>query len=77
MSSDLQSECVDIIVSALDKRASIDVAARSIKESLDRKFGSSWRCIVGDSFGFAVTHQEAHALHMYYQGQLAVLVFKC
>jgi dynein light chain 4, axonemal len=78
MSSDLQSESMDLIVSALDKtRNNYELAARLIKEAMERKFGACWHCCVGEHFGAECTHQQGHSLHMYYQGQVAVLLFKC
>ena len=52
MSSDLQSEAIDLIVSAIDKqRGNYEGAARQVKEQMDRKFGPSWHCVMGEGFG--------------------------
>jgi dynein axonemal light chain 4 len=52
MSSDLQSEAIDLIVSAIDKqRGNYEGAARQVKEQMDRKFGPSWQCVIGEGFG--------------------------
>lgn len=33
--------------------------------------------VIGEAFGFEVTHQLTNMLYMYFGGQLAVLVWKC
>jgi len=78
MNHELQSEAVDLIVSAIDKmRGNYEQAARSVKEQMDRKFGPSWHCIIGEGFGFQVTFQTKHMIYLFYQGNVAVLLFKC
>jgi dynein light chain 4 len=78
MSSDLQSEAIDLIVSAIDKqRGNYEGAAKQVKEQMDRKFGPSWHCVMGEGFGFHVTHEMKHLMFLYYQGNVAVLLFKC
>jgi hypothetical protein len=52
-------------------------AARSVKEQMDRKFGPSWHCIIGEGFGFQCTYQTKHMIFLYYQGNVAILLFKC
>ncbi|KAA0705982.1 Dynein light chain 4, axonemal [Triplophysa tibetana] len=52
-------------------------AARMIKESMDKKFGSSWHVVIGEGFGFEVTHEIKNLLYMFFGGSLAVCVWKC
>ena len=52
-------------------------AAKMIKESLDKKFGSSWHAVVGEGFGFELTHEVKNLLYMYFGGTVAVCVWKC
>ena len=78
MSSELQSEAIDLIVSAIDKqRGNYEGSARQVKEQMDRKFGASWHCVIGEGFGFEVTYEMKHLMYLYYQGNVAVLLFKC
>lgn len=44
---------------------------------MDRKFGPSWHCIIGEGFGFQCTYQTKHMIFLYYQGNVAILLFKC
>lgn len=52
-------------------------AAQAIKESLDKKFGPSWHCVVGEGFGFNITFNTSHMQYVYYGEKLGVLIFKC
>jgi dynein light chain 4 len=77
MSHEVQSEALDIITSALDKNpGGFEAAARHIKESMDKKFGPTWHCIIGEGYSFQVTCQSQFLLHLCY-GNAAVLLFKC
>lgn len=44
---------------------------------MDRKFGPSWHCVIGEGFGFQCTYQLRHMIFIYYQGNVAILLFKC
>ncbi|KAF4093299.1 hypothetical protein AMELA_G00000570 [Ameiurus melas] len=52
-------------------------AARMIKESMDKKFGSSWHVVIGEGFGFEITHEVKNLLYMFFGGSLAVCVWRC
>lgn len=52
-------------------------AAKLIKESMDKKFGSSWHVVIGEGFGFEVSHEVRNLLYMFFGGSLAVCVWKC
>lgn len=78
MSAELSSEAVDIVISAVDKNpGNYEAAARQIKESMDKKFGPTWHCIVGEGYAFDVTHHMGQMVHVYYQGNVAILLYKC
>ena len=49
--------------------------AQMIKNTMDKKFGSTWHCIIGEGFGFDVTCQRKYLLHIYY-GCTGVLCYK-
>ncbi|EGR33201.1 hypothetical protein IMG5_206861, partial [Ichthyophthirius multifiliis] len=48
MNPEMCSECQDIIQSAIDGQATPnnELAAKIIKETLDKKYGASWQCII-------------------------------
>lgn len=33
--------------------------------------------VIGEGFGFEVTHEAKHSLYMYFGGYLAILIWKC
>jgi dynein light chain 4 len=77
MSSDLLSEALDMVVSAVDQKPSYEAAAKAIKEGMDKKFGPTWHCIIGGAYGFDITMQSESLLYCFYQGKVGVLLFKC
>lgn len=68
-----QSSLVDLLC----PRCLFQSAAKMIKESMDKKFGSSWHVVIGEGFGFEVTHEVKNLLYMFFGGSLAVCVWKC
>ncbi|NWS50310.1 DNAL4 protein, partial [Probosciger aterrimus] len=44
---------------------------------MDKKFGSSWHVVIGEGFGFEITHEVKNLLYMFFGGSLAVCVWKC
>ncbi|CRG98825.1 dynein light chain, putative [Plasmodium relictum] len=79
-----QNNIVDIITGVLDKFTNantnvinVENAIKNIKEILDRNFGVGWICIIGESFSFNISAKENSFLFCFYQGYLAIVVFKC
>ena len=70
MNHELQSEAIDLIVSAIDKqRGNYEAAARSVKEQMDRKFG--FVCLKATTRDACVTHiliscYYLHSCHVVY-----------
>lgn len=82
MNQEMKGEVADIITGSIDKFMGADgllheQAARLIKETLDKQYGSSWHCGIGKGFSFDVTAQNGTLLYLFYQGEMAVLVYKC
>lgn len=75
MEDGMQAAAVESALHAMDKCSVERDVAASIKRDLDKKFGPTWHCIVGRSFGSYVTHESKHFLY-FYMGNVAVLVFK-
>ena len=50
-------------------------ASRMIKETMDKKFGEAWNCIIGEGFTFDVSYQTKNMMYVYYQ-TVGVLLFK-
>ncbi|KAG5186235.1 dynein light chain type 1-domain-containing protein [Tribonema minus] len=79
MSPEMSSEAIEVMTMAVDKFINVknyEAAAQLIKNSLDKKFGASWHCAIGEGFGFEITYQKRNMIYMYY-GQLGVLAYKC
>ncbi|KAI8893064.1 dynein light chain type 1-domain-containing protein [Globomyces pollinis-pini] len=77
MTDEMRAEAVDMVVTAVEKHISnYEAASKAIKESMDKRAGSSWHVIVGEGFGFEITHEMRNLLYMYFGGNLGVLVWK-
>ncbi|THD20603.1 Outer arm dynein light chain 4 [Fasciola gigantica] len=78
MNEELQTEVVELCVTACEKYSSDnETAARLIKETLDQKAASGWHVVIGEGYGFEITHDVRSLLFLYFGGSLAVLVWKC
>ncbi|KAJ3615176.1 hypothetical protein NHX12_018744, partial [Muraenolepis orangiensis] len=78
MAEEMRVETMELCVTACEKFATNnESAAKMIKESMDKKFGSSWHVVIGEGFGFEVTHEVKNLLYMFFGGSLAVCVWKC
>ncbi|RIB17940.1 dynein light chain 2, cytoplasmic [Gigaspora rosea] len=75
MSDEMQQEALDCAKTALDKHNIEKDIAAYIKREFDKKYGTTWHCIVGRNFGSYVTHETKHFIY-FYIGQIAVLLFK-
>eukprot|EP00984_Skeletonema_dohrnii_P010698 scaffold4193_cov109-Skeletonema_dohrnii-CCMP3373.AAC.2 len=78
MPTEMGNDAVDIATMAIDKFLSTndyESASALIKNSLDKKFGPSWQCAVGEGFGFDISCQQKYLLHMYY-GKVGILCYK-
>ncbi|CAD2218799.1 dynein light chain LC8-type [Angomonas deanei] len=49
--------------------------AAYLKKEFDTKYGPTWNCFVGRSFGSFVTHEQNHYIY-FYIGQTGLLLFK-
>ena len=60
MSMEMATESMEVITMAVDKfqnSKSLESAAQLIKTTMDKKFGASWHCAIGEGFGFDITYQ--------------------
>jgi len=48
-----------------------------IKDTMDKKFGPTWHAVVGEGFGFDITHDCRHLLYMFFGGSIAICLWKC
>ncbi|KAI8816615.1 dynein light chain type 1-domain-containing protein [Fimicolochytrium jonesii] len=77
MADELRTEAVDMVVTAVEKHpGNFEAAAQNIKELMDKRCGNSWHAVVGEGYGFEVTHEMRNLLYVYFGGNLGVLVWK-
>jgi dynein light chain 4, axonemal len=43
---------------------------------MDKRAGSSWHVVVGEGFGFEITHEMRNMLYMYFGGNVVPLLDK-
>ena len=78
MSDDLKEEIVDICVNACERNMkNNENAAKMIKKILDHKYEPQWNVVVGEAFGFEVTHNVDSLLYLYFGGHIAICLWKC
>ena len=82
MEATMEQDAKEHVSSGIEKCSGgdgVDVQAASkyIKEAMDKQFGPSWHCIIGQGFSFEVTRQQNSTILLYYAGSLSVLLFKC
>jgi hypothetical protein len=52
------------------------LAAKQVKETMDKRYAANWCCIIGEAFGADIVCEKQTLLYMFYGGNLAVLLFK-
>ena len=82
MPEEMEAEATDVVTSMIEKYTKSEVlehenATKAIKEQMDKLFGPSWHCVVGEAYSFDVSAQRENLLYIYYTGTLAVLLWKC
>ncbi|KAA0157556.1 hypothetical protein FNF27_00562 [Cafeteria roenbergensis] len=80
MPHEMSSEAVEIVVSAVDKyltSENFEKASQMIKENMDKRYGPTWHCVIGEGFGFEITYESRQVLYMQYQERHSILVYKC
>eukprot|EP00960_Hanusia_phi_P048431 758941-Hanusia_phi.AAC.4 len=81
MKEEMRIEAVDAVISAIEKFGNMkppkyDLAAKQVKETMDKKFAPNWCCVIGEAFGADIVHEKQTLLYMFYAGNLAILLFK-
>ncbi|XP_063840485.1 dynein axonemal light chain 4-like isoform X2 [Scylla paramamosain] len=78
MTDEMKTETMELIVTACEKHpTNNESAARVIKETMDKRYGATWHCVVGEAFGFEVSYEVKNLLYMFFAGNLAIAVWKC
>ena len=82
MDDTMKTEAKEHVMSGIEKFSGSEgldlmAASKFIKDNMDRQYGPSWHCIIGEGYSFEVTRQQKSTILLYYAGSLAVLLFKC
>ena len=76
MKEDMLSEALETCITACEKYPdNLEQAAQLISEEMVQKFCGHWHVVVGEAFGFEVTHEIEKVLYTYFGGNLGVLVW--
>ena len=74
------TELIDTIQTGIESYAAMpnmpELATKAIKQILDKKFGPSWQCVIGEGFAYDISVQSDAYLIMFYNGVLGCMVFK-
>lgn len=71
----MQQDCLDCGFDAMERFKLEKEIAAYIKKEFDRKYNSTWHCIVGSDFGSYVTHETNYFIY-FQMRKLRVLLFK-
>merc|ERR1712167_8918 len=77
MPEEMRVETQELCVTAAEKFATNnESAAKFVREQMDKKFGTGWHVVIGESFDPCVTFDEKSILYMFVGGTTAILVWK-
>ena len=77
MVEEMRVEALEFVIGAVEKYGNnYELASKSIKDQMDKKFGAPWHCVVGQNFAFEVTHEVKHFLYVYAAGTTSVTIWK-
>lgn len=76
MKEDMRTEALEACVVACEKfPENLEHACQTIVEEMGQKYCGNWHAVIGEAFGFEVTHELKKVLYTYFGGNLAVLVW--
>jgi dynein light chain 4 len=77
MPDEMRTEAKETVVTAIEKFPdNYEGACKFVKETMDKKYGASWHCFMGEGYGFEVTYELKHLMYMFFGGYIAILLFK-
>ena len=69
MPEEMRVETQELCVTAAEKFATNnESAAKFVREQMDKKFGTGWHVVIGESFDPCVTFDEKSILYMFVGG---------
>lgn len=80
LSPEMYAELTDAVINGIEGFATmpnmVELAAKNIKETLDKRYGPAWHVIIGEGYAYDISVQSGAYLLMFYNGILGCLVFK-
>lgn len=80
LSSEMLTELADAVINGIEAYATFpnmpELATKSIKEVLDKRYGPAWHVVIGEGYAYDISVESGAYLLMYYNGNLGCLVFK-
>jgi dynein light chain 4 len=77
MADEMRAETMDLVVAAVEKHTgNFEAASKSVKESMDKRFGAFWHVVIGEGFAFDITYEMRHLLYLYFSGSIGIVVWK-
>ena len=72
---EMKSDCLNIASQAIDSNVEEKNIAKTIKRTMDAKYGPNWVVVVGSEFKAYVTY-EAKTMFFFYIGKTAICMYK-
>uniref|UniRef100_A0A915LD48 Dynein light chain n=1 Tax=Meloidogyne javanica TaxID=6303 RepID=A0A915LD48_MELJA len=76
MKPNMVNQAMDIVRDGIQKHSQDKDIASFVKDTFEQRFGPTWHCVVGRSFGSRVSY-ELETFVLLKANQHTVLVFKC
>ncbi len=71
-----EMEAIETISTFMEKNGThYDESSKMMKEYLDKRFGANHQVVIGESYGYDISHDSSHLLHCYF-GNTSLLVWK-
>lgn len=78
MTGSLLRDSVSVCADACRKYPdSHEKAAKQIKQTMDKRHGTSWHVVVGAAFGLEITHEVRNVLYLACCSKFAVCLWRC
>nr|CDS26654.1 dynein light chain [Hymenolepis microstoma] len=78
MNEELTAEISEMCVTACEKFPDDNgAAAKMVKKQFEQKAGLGWQVVIGQGFGFEITHDLNSVILLYVGGNTGVLIWKC
>lgn len=78
MPEDQINDAMDVTTTAIEKFGmDYGIAAKEVKEHMDKKYQPSWNVVIGESYGFKIQYEMKYMLYFYSAGITACLIYKC